>query len=755
MLHFTVEFWIVMIANLFLAMAIVLTYLQYKKHKHRIVIFFLFEWISFFIWNTIGGLAYLFSSLPLYMIHIVSSIPTYLFLLLIIDSLLRYDIDPRKISVFTVFATGIVILGFNSSYYVSAQFPNGDWTFGIRGLLNWWFIIVSLLQTTLWLYTIIKIHQLAMPELKRYSSITLIGGFFTAVMPYIIIFSGLLGVFPGSVFLSGGIGAFIISISLEQDPRLWQLLISKSNDARVLKLRQMEIQLSQSEQKFRNLVENAGEIIMEFDLAGNISYNNKISEELLGYTNTELLQHPLSQFIISEDYETILPIFTQSPPIPLHNIKLHLKSATSTILTVLTNIVPQFNDANQIVDYILIARNITDLEENEKLLSEQNRLLIRSQRIESIGVLAGGIAHDFSNILQAISGLTEMMMFEQPQDSELAKNMAQILNTCSRGSTLVKQLLYLIRKDDSQYKPFDIYQVIRETGTILANTLPKMIKIQYELEPGIKTIHGDPTQIQQVFMNLIINARDAMPDGGIITIKSHQIEIDSDMAKLYPTLVEGRYLWISVIDTGIGMNEAVQNHLFEPLFTTKGPGKGTGLGLSVAYRIIRNHKGIIQCYSQEKIGTEFKIFLPLLLEDQLGQLESASVNLDTLHGSESILVVDDEDIIRAYLQHILRRYGYAVITADSAERARDILQSYSITIDLILLDLNMPGMGGKQFLDELAANNSIQTKIVIVSGYSKFDSFTLASQARVSANLVKPFNSKDLLGTIQSVLHPK
>ena len=408
-----------------------------------------------------------------------------------------------------------------------------------------------------------------------------------------------------------------------------------------------------------------------------------------------------------------------------------------------------------------LARTQDDMAQNMRVLEEEIRQreqaeekteqlqhqLQHAQKMEAIGTLAGGIAHDFNNLLQGIQGYCELLLFKNTDQPP--RDMQEILRAAKRGGELTRQLLTFSRKVESNLAPIDLNQVISDMRDMLERTIPKMIKVKLHLKTNLSFVKGDSSQLEQVLMNLAVNARDAMPEGGLLTIGTEDVVLDPQYHLILPEIAPGPYVLLTVSDTGQGMDLATQNRIFDPFFTTKSVGKGTGLGLAIVYGIVKNHQGHITCYSEPAKGTAFKVYLQAITHNAATIREEAADDMP--RGTETILLIDDEVFIREIGQRILKEFGYTVLTAEDGERALEIYQKDGASIDLIILDIIMPGMGGEQCLKKLIAAHA-QVKIVIASGYSANGpvSDTMLRGAQDFIN--KPYDVGQLLRTVRRVL---
>ncbi|SHO49743.1 ATP-binding protein [Desulfopila aestuarii] len=380
--------------------------------------------------------------------------------------------------------------------------------------------------------------------------------------------------------------------------------------------------------------------------------------------------------------------------------------------------------------------------ENAKLQQQ----LQHAQKMEAIGTLAGGVAHDFNNLLQGIQGYTELLLLKSGKDE--SRELHQVLRAAQRGGELTRQLLTFSRKMESKLCPVNINQIIGDMRVLLERTIPKMIQVQLHLNANLRQVNGDGAQLEQVLMNLAVNARDAMPDGGVLTISTEEIAFPDHEGKILPEMVPGPYVVLRVADTGVGMDQETRERIFNPFFTTKEVGRGTGLGLAMVYGIVKNHQGHIVCDSEPGKGTAFIIYLPAidLLPDQ-AKIDPAT---DLPGGVETLLLVDDEPYIRELGQKILTQFGYTVICAESGEMALRIAEEQREQIQLVILDIIMPGMGGEQCMKWLLADFP-SLKVIIASGYS--DIATQENVLRDGLTFInKPYNVGEMLRIVRKVL---
>ena len=389
-------------------------------------------------------------------------------------------------------------------------------------------------------------------------------------------------------------------------------------------------------------------------------------------------------------------------------------------------------------------------EEQKKKLETQ---LLHAQKMEAIGTLAGGIAHDFNNLLQAISGYTQLLLMKKDASDPDFNKLEVIHSSTLRASELTKQLLIFSRKMESKLKPLDLNHEVMQVCKILQRTIPRMITIDLKLSDSLKVINADSAQLEQVLMNLGVNARDAMAEGGTLTFQTENVYLDRGYTTSMLGAAPGEYILLTVTDTGHGMDKETLLHIFEPFYTTKEAGKGTGLGLAIVYGIVQNHGGYIQVDSRLGGGTTFRIYFPVLKTDGLEKAE-AKVRKEAPRGKERILLVDDENTVLDIGQDLLRQHGYETLLANGGEKAIEIYRKEKDRIDLVILDLIMPGMGGQKSFQELVKINP-KIKVIISTGASSEEQVLEAFSPHPVGFVSKPYQLNDMLAKVREVLDAK
>ncbi len=385
-------------------------------------------------------------------------------------------------------------------------------------------------------------------------------------------------------------------------------------------------------------------------------------------------------------------------------------------------------------------------------VTEANSLraqLLQAQKMEAVGTLAGGVAHDFNNLLQSVLGYSELMLQRKKEGERDYTDLQKIYHAGKRGADLVESLLTFSRKLETKCVPVNLNQEITQVRQLLSRTIPKTIKIVLRLSSDLKSINAGPSRISQVLMNLGVNARDAMPDGGILTIETANVQLDKEYCSSHLEAMPGDYVLLTVSDTGHGMDNTTRAHMFEPFFSTKDVGKGTGLGLATVYGIVKQHDGHITCDSEPGHGTTFRVYFPAIQTKT--DLETPKLETTIRGGTETVLLVDDDGDIRELGALLLNEFGYKVITAGNGKEALDIYQTQGENISLIILDLIMPEMDGRLCLTEILRIEP-DAKVIMASGYSENGLVNGVMAAGARGFVQKPYNMRQLLTTAREVL---
>ncbi|MFO7569829.1 MAG: PAS domain S-box protein [Smithellaceae bacterium] len=507
--------------------------------------------------------------------------------------------------------------------------------------------------------------------------------------------------------------------------------------------------IRESEKRFRNLSDNSPDMIYQMDHTGRVKYANPAWKEILGYASDDLIGKCLCDFLRQEDRDaftlTLEDILSNQNRVRDKNFTLFNKKGLPRYITFTGT--PDFDSEGEVIGVVGTLKDISRLRSMEAQL-------LQASKMEAVGTLTGGIAHDFNNIIQAIMGYNQLMISGRLGNETDMPYLNSIGELITRSRELVRQLLLFSKKVEPVSRVININEEIKSMRNLLVKSIPKMIEIKTDLEQNISPIQADSTQIGQIIMNLVINARDAMGDSGTIVIKTQNFVTHDKTEIAGFTLYPGTYIMLSVSDTGCGMEKSLIGRIFEPFFTTKEAGKGTGLGLSVVHGIVTNHNGCIYCESEPDQGTTFTILLPassLSIETARPSQITTKTDMDKDRGTEKILLVDDEQSILETGRETLTHFGYEVITAENGEQALELYLTAKGQIHLVILDLIMPGGGGKKCLADLMAVDPC-AKVLITSGYSSTQQTEDLTNAGASGFLQKPYRPEDLLFTIRRVL---
>ncbi len=407
-------------------------------------------------------------------------------------------------------------------------------------------------------------------------------------------------------------------------------------------------------------------------------------------------------------------------------------------------------DDGAIVGTLSSGEDVTERREADAALRESEAMLRQAQRMESVGRLAGGIAHDFNNILTIINSRAELLLARLgEEESPVQAGVRQIQEAGQRAATLTRQLLTFSRKQPMEAKVLDLNQVVEDLAPMLRRLIGEHIELETVVAKRPALVTADPGHMEQVLMNLAVNARDAMPSGGRLTLETAHVVLDASYVATHPDTAEGACVMLAVTDDGVGMDPDTRELIFEPFFTTKESGQGTGLGLSTVYGVIKQAGGNIWVYSEPGQGTTFKVYLPPAEEDELH--EGRPRDVVGLRGNETVLVVEDEDVVREMVCELLESAGYTVMSATSAEDARETLAHRSESIDLLLTDVVMPRTSGRELADELVGERP-GLKVLFMSGYTENSIVHHGVLDRDVEFISKPFTTAQLLGKIRQVL---
>jgi two-component system cell cycle sensor histidine kinase/response regulator CckA len=507
--------------------------------------------------------------------------------------------------------------------------------------------------------------------------------------------------------------------------------------------------LRESEDRYRTLVESARDLIVTMSPDGTLTSLNAAFETLTGWTRSEWLGKSVAELVhpddLSHDFEVIQALAKGQTPPPFQT---RIRAKSGDYVQVEIAGTPIKKDG-VVMGALGTARDLTEREEERKRKEDLENRLQQSQKLETVGQLAGGIAHDFNNILAVILNYAEFALEELPDDSQAKQDVTEIQAAGKRAADLVHQLLIFSRRDVVRPEPVDMNSRAEELRKLLTRTLGEHIDLRINLADGLPLINVDPTQLEQVILNLAINARDAMPGGGTLAIETSAVSLDEVYAEQRPDVKPGEYVCLTVSDTGHGMSKEVIDRAFEPFFSTKPKGSGTGLGLATVYGIVKGIGGHIGIYSEVDKGTTVKVHFPAVLE-AIGVAAVPDEESDDRSGQgETILVVEDEPAVRALTSRILTANGYSVLEAEDPARAQAACEAHGGTIEMLLTDVVMPGMSGME-LSKALAKRYPKLKRLYMSGYSQD---IVNSQGPLDAAVItKPFTKAQLLEAVRSGL---
>ena len=514
--------------------------------------------------------------------------------------------------------------------------------------------------------------------------------------------------------------------------------------------KEIEEALQESKEKYRCVVENAKEAIVVAQ-DGILKFVNPRTLEITGYSESELLSLSFIEFIHPDDRSMVLENYKkrlQGEKVPeVYSFRMVTKEGKTRWLQI-SAVLISWDNRPASLNFLT---DITEIKSAEEELKDKERQLLQVQKMEAIGRLAGGVAHDFNNLLTAIIGYTDILLLHPKLEQELKKYVEQIKNSSDRASSLIQQLLAFSRRQMMQAKTFDLNKLVANIDKMLRRLIGEDIELFTVFEKDLGLIKADPGQIEQVIMNLAVNARDAMPTGGKLIIETKNIKLDQ---AYFENRVNGQpelYIMLCVTDTGIGMDEETKRHIFEPFFTTKEVGRGTGLGLSTVYGIVKQSGGYIWVYSEPDKGTTFKCYFPRV-DDAILEQESKQEKSLMQGGRETILLVEDEFIVRNLISNILKHYGYTVIESENGEKALEVrAQCSEQPVDMLITDVVMPGISGRVLADRLQSVYP-EMKVLYISGYTDDAIVRHGVLDHGIPFLQKPFAPKDLAKKVREIL---
>jgi len=489
--------------------------------------------------------------------------------------------------------------------------------------------------------------------------------------------------------------------------------------------------LERREEHYRSLIEHSLDLISILNIDGTIRYVSPSHERVLGYPSDDLVGRNVFAFVHADDIAGVKEAFAAHDGAASLEFRFRHKDGSWRMLESFGR---NLSHVPGVAGLVVNSRDVTD----RKRLEEQ---LHHSQRLEAVGRLAGGVAHDFNNLLMIISGYSQMLLDGMHANDPARADLKQVVKAAERATDLTRQLLAFSRRQVVRPVILNLNSLVHDMDRMLRRVIGEDIELNASFAPDLKTVRADPGQIEQVVLNIAVNARDAMPTGGKLTLETANLHLTEELARSHPAQKLGHYVMLSLRDTGFGMDGEVLSRLFEPFFTTKE--KGTGLGLSTSYGIIKQSGGDIWVDSKPGQGTTFRIYLPVA--DEPAEPVDALRGSPVPGGAETILLVEDEEGVRRVVETMLTRHGYNVLSTASCQEAMAFAEGYAGRIHLLITDVVMPGMSGRAMAETLTAQRP-ETKVLYVSGYGgPVESDT------TSGFLQKPFTTAELARKIREL----
>jgi len=509
-----------------------------------------------------------------------------------------------------------------------------------------------------------------------------------------------------------------------------------------------EESLRESEERFRATFENAGVGMALLDMQGRPVKSNPALRRILGYSEEELIRTTLNEVTHPDDRELGGWLYSELAAGKRDKYEMEKRYLTKggDVVWGLTTTSLVKDRQGRPVCAVGMLQDITE----RKRLELQLR---QAQKMEAVGRLAGGVAHDFNNLLTIINGFAALLSRQTSAEDPRHEQLKEILTAGETAASLTRQLLAFSRRQLLEPRVLGLNSVVADIENMLRHLIGEDVELVTTLQPDLGRVKVDPGQIEQVIMNLVVNARDAMPQGGKLLIETSDVEIDEDYVRSHAPMLPGKYVMMAVSDTGCGMDLETQAHIFEPFFTTKEEGRGTGLGLATVYGIVKQSGGFIWVYSEPGRGSTFKIYFPRV-EEVLPTAKTVKVRAQRVEGSKTVLVVEDEAGVRSLVCQALAAHGYKVLEAAGAARALKISKQHTQPIDLLLTDVVMPRTSGKELAKRLSSLHP-ETKVLYMSGYTDDAVVRLGLSEGGTPFLQKPFGPDALLLKVHEVLEMK
>ncbi len=565
----------------------------------------------------------------------------------------------------------------------------------------------------------------------------------------VLVVTGSIGEETAADYIKAGAADYVIKDRLHRlAPAVLRALTLKDALQEVM---DAEAAREASEARFRSLVEHSTDVITLLDADGRIVYSTQSLQPTLGYAAGEMTGRSVFDLLQPEQRGTAEALLGNVLRHPEQVVRAdlrvrHKEGAWRDLEVVVANRLSDLSLRALVVNY----RDVTERKRAEENLRAADERLRSAQKMEAVGRLAAGIAHDFNNLLTAIIGSTDLLLEALPPEHPAREEALESRKAALRAADLTHQLLAFSRQQVLAPRTLDLNKVVQDVERLLRRLISEDIEMRTVLARELAPVSADPSQLEQVLVNLAVNARDAMPQGGTLTIETANVTLDDTYIAAQPVVGAGEYVMVAVSDTGTGMDEATKSRVFEPFFTTKERGKGTGLGLATVYGIVKQSGGYIWVYSEVRVGSTFKIYLPRVA----GPVEPtapAPPSSSSLRGTETVLVVEDQDEVRGLIRKILESRGYHVLVAAAGAAALELAAAHSGDIALLVTDVVMPGMSGPEVLRTLSAARKL-LRTLFLSGYTDESVVHRGMLDPSVAFLQKPFTAEGLAAKVRAVL---
>lgn len=536
-------------------------------------------------------------------------------------------------------------------------------------------------------------------------------------------------------------------------------LIRKLED-KLAELERTNEALRKSEEKYRLITDHMADTIWTMDLNLHFTYISPSIIRLLGFTVEETMEKTLEQILTPESLQVVLKVLEEemvyeasgtADPDRIRSMELEEYKKDGSTVWVDNSLSFLRNHDDKAVAILGVTRDITDRKRAEQENTNLQQQYYQAQKMEAVGKLAGGVAHDFNNLLSIILGYGEIMMDDLPSGHPHHELLKEILEAGMRAKNLTRQLLVFSRNQPLEIKLVDVNALVAGFEKMIRRLIGEDIRLELVFTSKKPAVEADISQLEQVLMNLALNARDAMEDGGVLTIETDVVELDDLYASKKPNFVPGKYVMIAMTDTGTGIDRKILDRIFEPFFTTKSKEKGTGLGLATTYGIVKKHEGNIWVYTEQSRGTTFKIYLPLVSKEVMPESEPVTCT-EPMDVPATILVVEDDPAVRKIACSILGGRCYEILDSGNPEEAVDIARNHKAPIHLLLSDIVMPGMKGPQVYEKISQYHP-DIKVLYMSGYSENSIFRYGIDTDHTDFIQKPLTVKSLLAKVASMLN--